>query len=232
MATVNFTLDELVEAFEENEWGDEQHSRSTIQGFYDSMLGASRRRAHEVMDRANELMDGHGIELIRRDSSGSDDDPTGVYVNMGDTYNATILYEEGNNSFHLTNWGDWLQQQEQAQAEEWQAELDELEEPEERDEPGERVGRFFKVRISHYMGHTIPTKAYWHDSGPHLGAESRAELTVLLPHNETAETSGVHLWNGETVLHRATVGRWIATSWRLDSVDAALVEMDVFLEGS
>jgi hypothetical protein len=62
----------------------------------------------KIMCALNELLDGHGIEAIR-DSRQWDSyygDCRFSYVNMGDTYNATILYDCMNDRYILSSWGD------------------------------------------------------------------------------------------------------------------------------
>lgn len=113
MATVDFTISEFADFLGERGLGSPY---SMVQGFYDSMLGAGpRRRAEEVMQRANELLGGHGVEAIRVEGAYVDNyhfDIVATYVNMGDTYNGTIVHDSENNSFHLTTYGDWLEQYE------------------------------------------------------------------------------------------------------------------------
>ncbi len=89
-----------------------------LRGFYDSMLEArAGRRVEEVMDRANEILEGHGVEAMRSEGAYVDayhGDIIATYVNMGDTYNGTIVHDSADNSFHLTTYGDWLEQWETA----------------------------------------------------------------------------------------------------------------------
>lgn len=33
-----------------------------------------------------------------------------LYLNTGDTYNTTVLYETETETFHLVSWGDWVEQ--------------------------------------------------------------------------------------------------------------------------
>lgn len=58
----------------------------------------------------NEILEGHGVEAIFH---GSDPmHPDAVYVNMGETYAATILYDYRSGTFKVTSWGDWVEKQE------------------------------------------------------------------------------------------------------------------------
>jgi hypothetical protein len=63
------------------------------------------------MDLANELLDGHGIEAIRGEYHVDNYyfDTVALYVNMGDTYNATLFYETDTGRFKVTTMGDWVE---------------------------------------------------------------------------------------------------------------------------
>lgn len=39
-------------------------------------------------------------------------DICGQYINTGDTYNTTILYDAVKERFYLTSWGDWIERNE------------------------------------------------------------------------------------------------------------------------
>ena len=60
-----------------------------------------------VMSALNDLLDGFGVEAIR--SPDDSDQIIGTYVNMGDTYNGTIVFDHENEQYVLTTWGDWYQ---------------------------------------------------------------------------------------------------------------------------
>lgn len=79
----------------------------------------------ERLDEANEILDGYGVEVLR--GKAWNDRYYGniiaLYVNMGETYEKTIVYDVSKGEFMLTSWGDFM--------EEWEAEN---EEPEEDDE--------------------------------------------------------------------------------------------------
>lgn len=52
----------------------------------------------------NTLIEGYGVEYLEY----VDSSYAGAYVNMGDTYNATIL-KTANGTFRLTTWGDFVE---------------------------------------------------------------------------------------------------------------------------
>jgi hypothetical protein len=56
----------------------------------------------------NHLLDGFGVEAIREEKSGMGK-VVAEYVNMGDTYNATILYNVKSQNFYVTTWGDFVE---------------------------------------------------------------------------------------------------------------------------
>lgn len=59
----------------------------------------------------NELIGGFGVEAIFTD--GDMMEPALSYVNMGDTYAATIAYDHREDEFILTSYGDWVEAYEQ-----------------------------------------------------------------------------------------------------------------------
>jgi hypothetical protein len=73
--------------------------------------GGRDRRAETVMDQINDLIGGHGVESIRGDGPGGFwQDSVAIYVNTGDTYSATILYDTTKEKFALTTMGDFVEQ--------------------------------------------------------------------------------------------------------------------------
>lgn len=70
---------------------------------------AKTRDRRKLLELANKIMEGHGVE------GGFNQDfnhPVGCsYVNMGDTYNTTlILHDSG--TITIGCWGDWVESQE------------------------------------------------------------------------------------------------------------------------
>jgi hypothetical protein len=81
------------------------------------------------MEQANEALGGHGVEAIRGEEHHVDNyhfDIIATYVNFGDTYVTTLLYDTEAHTFYLTSYGDWLEAWEQ----EHPREVEEEEEPE------------------------------------------------------------------------------------------------------
>ena len=63
-----------------------------------------------ALELANTMLGGFGIEPVREEGvtvSSYYQDIVALYVNMGDTYDATILYDTVNQEFQITSWGDW-----------------------------------------------------------------------------------------------------------------------------
>jgi hypothetical protein len=53
-----------------------------------------------------------GTEPIRDPDKGLDNywgDTVALYVNTGDTYNTTVVYDVERDLFYVTSWGDWLE---------------------------------------------------------------------------------------------------------------------------
>jgi hypothetical protein len=63
--------------------------------------GVSKRKGWEI---ANEVLDGHGIETI--DAGNNAKSPWIKYVNMGDTYDTTVLTHGNRSTCYLGCWGD------------------------------------------------------------------------------------------------------------------------------
>ena len=63
-----------------------------------------------IMCAFNEILDGYGVEVVR--SYNWDNfygDAAAVYVNVGDTYDNTIVYEVANDRYITTTLGDWVE---------------------------------------------------------------------------------------------------------------------------
>ena len=72
-------------------------------------------RITEQMEVLNELIDGFGIESIRIEDYWYNNywqDVIGVYVNLGDTYILTIIYNVIDEQFEFTCWGDYYESKE------------------------------------------------------------------------------------------------------------------------
>jgi hypothetical protein len=66
-----------------------------------------------IMCAINELIEGHGVEAIRYDDMYIDSyhqDIVATYVNMGDTYNTTILLDSATGDYQVTCWGDYVEE--------------------------------------------------------------------------------------------------------------------------
>jgi hypothetical protein len=71
----------------------------------------------DALDLADRTINGHGVEAIRSPEEYVDAyyyDIVALYVNTGDTYNLTLLYDTDRNKFYVTTWGDWVEAQERA----------------------------------------------------------------------------------------------------------------------
>lgn len=67
------------------------------------------QRADRILACVNETMDGFGVEPIW----GNDPFwPAADYINTGDTYNATILFNRITRAFSLTTFGDFIERNE------------------------------------------------------------------------------------------------------------------------
>lgn len=70
----------------------------------------------EKMKALNELIDGFGIESSRMEGYYKNhywSDCICLYVNQGESYALTIVYDVVNDQFEFTSWGDWIEAMEQ-----------------------------------------------------------------------------------------------------------------------
>jgi len=87
------------------------------------ILGCTRGQAEEIvlamdrdvdtgLEKANKLLDGYGIESIRAEGAWDKyfGDIAALYVNMGDPYVGTALYDVDANRWWIGGWGDWLEE--------------------------------------------------------------------------------------------------------------------------
>jgi len=77
----------------------------------------SNEIADYALERANDFMQGCGVEALKAEGAHVDDyyyDTVALYVNMGDTYAMTLIYDTERETFHRMSWGDWLEKQETA----------------------------------------------------------------------------------------------------------------------
>jgi hypothetical protein len=91
----------------------------------------------EAMEKANEILDGHGVEAAQGEGSNLGKywrDTILVYVNLGDTYDTTICYDPDEEEFIVGSWGDFIEAWEQEDDDEDEEEdVEEEEDSEEED---------------------------------------------------------------------------------------------------
>ena len=68
-------------------------------------------RIELMMAAIDGLMDAFGVEAISNQEGLNDPrlDPLALYVNTGDTYNATVLFDYEKRAFQLMTWGDFVE---------------------------------------------------------------------------------------------------------------------------
>lgn len=117
-----------------HEGHDAPHESARIARMIAGVRGNSDK-ADKVLEEVDRLVAGNGVEPVR-DENANDryyGDVVALYVNMGDTYETTLLYDTVEHEFHVTSWGDWYEAYEAEQEGEDEPEDDE-EDPEEEDE--------------------------------------------------------------------------------------------------
>ena len=74
----------------------------------------SMRPVNKAMELADTTMHGHGVEEIVGFKNQSNEMKTvALYVNMGDTYAYTIIYDCLADKFYVGTYGDWFQWREE-----------------------------------------------------------------------------------------------------------------------
>ncbi|MGK2884364.1 MAG: hypothetical protein ACSLE8_06245 [Rhodococcus sp. (in: high G+C Gram-positive bacteria)] len=61
------------------------------------------------MAAIDEILEGHGVEAVFGDDV---EWPDMVYVNMGDTYADTVVYDYIDAKYRVTSWGAWIERAE------------------------------------------------------------------------------------------------------------------------
>lgn len=70
------------------------------------------RSVEDAMLAIDKILGTYGTEAITAENSAHSGyfyDAVALYVNTGDTYNPTILYDVNKRRFELTTWGDWVE---------------------------------------------------------------------------------------------------------------------------
>ena len=72
------------------------------------------RKVHAAMELADKTLHGHGVEEISGFKNSANEMTTvALYVNTGDTYNGTIIYDCLADKFYVGTYGDWYQWREE-----------------------------------------------------------------------------------------------------------------------
>lgn len=66
-------------------------------------------RLARILECLNEALEMHGVETIGECRTYG---PPAEYLNAGDTYAATLLFDHIAGNFKLTSWGDWYERNE------------------------------------------------------------------------------------------------------------------------
>lgn len=71
-----------------------------------------QENAEQVMEEINDVLGLFGVEALTGDYHVDRYwyNIVALYVNTGDTYRTTVLYETETGEFHLVSWGDWVEQ--------------------------------------------------------------------------------------------------------------------------
>jgi hypothetical protein len=92
--------------------------QAKVRHLYDLAVAAnSHEEVDAVLVEANRLLDGHGVEGLPEDAwvDRYYQNIIALYVNLGDPYKATLLYDTELGVFMVAGWGDFLETWEQEQ---------------------------------------------------------------------------------------------------------------------
>lgn len=77
--------------------------------YHNPFYGGSNTRVEIILECINEILEGFGVEAIRLEDTWIDSyhgDIAYTYINMGETYTPTILYDTEKDSFIVSSYGD------------------------------------------------------------------------------------------------------------------------------
>lgn len=100
------TIETMLSNALEKEHGDNAHNvamqiRAALE------TGINHRTVDIALDKCNALLKCYGVEAIRDNKHDSYYQDIGLlYVNMSDTYAATVVYDTRKDAFYITSWGD------------------------------------------------------------------------------------------------------------------------------
>ncbi len=84
---------------------DEKHPKTEayVQQMHSSPYNSRMWRRTVVLHAINNLVDGHGVEPLGPVAMSG---PPYEYINMGDTYDTTLIYKKDSDRLSIGNWGD------------------------------------------------------------------------------------------------------------------------------
>ena len=67
-----------------------------------------------ILQRVDQILECHGVEPIRSEDhwDGCWGDIVALYVNTGETYDLTLIYDTRSGDFLVESWGDWVEKME------------------------------------------------------------------------------------------------------------------------
>lgn len=108
-----------LQAFMEDLKLTEEHARRLLRAIAGKLPEQEEHDTHEAVDFAlevaDEVMGGFGVESITVEGAYVDSfyyNIVALYVNMGETYQTTLVYDTEREVFYRTSWGSWVESQE------------------------------------------------------------------------------------------------------------------------
>ncbi len=128
LRTHNWTINELMKTWQLNKMQVQLIRKVIYDPEFDlaKWFGSVRNRINECYNKPdrvdlqltaiNEILEGFGIESIEVSSDLFQDryywNSIGLYVNLGDTYTLTVIYNTVDRLFEFTSWGDYFESME------------------------------------------------------------------------------------------------------------------------
>lgn len=93
---------------------DHQRALQKALGAGAAAYGLDRESVSEVLEEVNTRCEGYGIEPVRDPQhwDGYFGDVKALYVNMGDPYVTTVIYDAKDGLYRVMTLGDWIEEKE------------------------------------------------------------------------------------------------------------------------
>lgn len=105
------TIQELIDILKLSE-SDAEELHTMMQSWEWEEYAKDEPTVDDVMTRANEMLGGFGVESLESEYayvSSYFQNIIALYVNMGETYNNTLIFDTEREEFLISSWGDFFE---------------------------------------------------------------------------------------------------------------------------